>query len=101
MLSCIIQINYKIFVTIVDDVYSDALQKLKPQEDTVPIGATIFEADTDISMCVNMLDELTSRKHANGVGRGFGKALVYFAVQILRRDVGRNTRGLIARTESN
>ena len=61
----------------------------------------MFETDTDISMCVNMLDELTSAKHANGVGRGFGKALVYFAVQILRRDVGRNTKGLIARTESN
>ena len=61
----------------------------------------MFETDTDISMCVNMLDELTSAKHANGVGRGFGKALVYFAVQIVQRDLGRNTEGLIARTESN
>ena len=87
--------------TILAAMYQQELENFKPKADEVPIGGTMFETDTDISMCVNMLDELTSAKHANGVGRGFGKALVYFAVQIVRRDLGRNTKGLIARTESN
>ena len=81
--------------------YLHELANFKQKADEVPIGGTMFETDTDISMCVNMLDELTSEKHANGVGRGFGKALVYFAVQIVRRDLGKNAKGLIARTESN
>ena len=92
------QLNFVLFSS--DEIYTVKKVEWTPKGEEIPFGSTLFEADSDISMCVNMLVEFSSKKHANGVGRGFGKAIVYFTIQILRHDHKLPTRGLIARTES-